>query len=529
MRFFASLFLLLAVSVSAQPGTLDPTFGTDGRLVLRSENGSQNVGANRVLVRPDGRLVLLGGIGDDAAVISLTADGARDASFGKDGVARVSPGAQSEIVFFGATILADGSLVLAGARQGEFDDTSVALLVKLTASGARDASFGTNGLVEVGATDGSEQSLFLDVRTVSEGGLVAIGAASRAGEEDIETEFVTARFTANGALDGSFGDGGIVRAKIRGGLALFTGTFLSDGSAVLMGGVAPPDGGFFELDAALARVLPDGTLDESFGEGGQVVLDMPLPFAAVLDVQADAAGRIVGTGAALDFLEGVSEALVFRLAPDGSLDASFADGGVLLTTAGASLAQATGVALQADGKIVVSGILGTQEAPDPLVFRVAEDGAFDPTFGTDGAARVGLGEPALGADVALQRDGRIVVVGQLGVDAGSVVGAFAARLQNDGLPISREAGPSRGPLALALAGPNPFADRTALALTLDEAASVRVSAYDALGREVAVLHEGPLASGRTVLPFGGASLAPGVYVVRARAGASSVAMGVVRR
>ena len=79
--------------------------------------------------------------------------------------------------------------------------------------------------------------------------------------------------------------------------------------------------------------------------------------------------------------------------------------------------------------------------------------------------------------------------------------------------------------------PNPTAGRSELVLTVDVAQRVRVSAYDALGREVAVLHDGPLAAGvahRVVLE--GEGWPPGLYAVRSvGAGASSVRTVTIRR
>ena len=77
---------------------------------------------------------------------------------------------------------------------------------------------------------------------------------------------------------------------------------------------------------------------------------------------------------------------------------------------------------------------------------------------------------------------------------------------------SAEAAPAG--LTLGLPSPNPFRGATRLAVTLGEAGPVRAAAYDALGREVAVLHDGPLGAGTHALALDGAGLASGSYVVR---------------
>ncbi|MEM7786151.1 MAG: chondroitinase-B domain-containing protein [Bacteroidota bacterium] len=99
-----------------------------------------------------------------------------------------------------------------------------------------------------------------------------------------------------------------------------------------------------------------------------------------------------------------------------------------------------------------------------------------------------------------------------------------------GATASEPRDPARRGLSLALAGPNPVRTRTTLLLTVEAAASVEVALFDALGRRVAVLHEGPLAAGGHPLALDAASLASGVYLVRAatEAGMESQTLTVVR-
>ena len=95
-------------------------------------------------------------------------------------------------------------------------------------------------------------------------------------------------------------------------------------------------------------------------------------------------------------------------------------------------------------------------------------------------------------------------------------------------PVSTEP-PATPPVAsLVLHGPNPFRGQTALVLTLAAPAEVRVEAFDALGRRVAVLVEGPLGAGPHVLTLDGTALAPGLYVVRAFTGVESFSVRVVQ-
>ena len=95
-------------------------------------------------------------------------------------------------------------------------------------------------------------------------------------------------------------------------------------------------------------------------------------------------------------------------------------------------------------------------------------------------------------------------------------------------PVSSEPSPSAGVVSLAVS-PNPSAGASSVAVSLSSPASVRVVVVDALGRAVAVLHEGPLSVGETRLSVP-ASLPAGVYAVVAEgAGGAAVARLVVAR
>lgn len=80
-----------------------------------------------------------------------------------------------------------------------------------------------------------------------------------------------------------------------------------------------------------------------------------------------------------------------------------------------------------------------------------------------------------------------------------------------------------GPQAFELepAWPNPFASSTHIAVRLDRPASLRVTVYDMLGREIALLADGRFDAGRHIFHFNAAALRPGMYLVRATTGGST--------
>jgi len=195
---------------------------------------------------------------------------------------------------------------------------------------------------------------------------------------------------------------------------------------------------------------------------------------------------------------------------------------------------------QVDHAIIEGGLSGGEAvlSDDPLFLR-APDAGPDGEWGTDdddyGNLRLDEGSPALGFgdldlvpedEFDLDGDG---VTGELlpfdldsesRVQDGNVeLGAY----EGTGSPVSSEDGASvTGAIALAAAYPNPARGRSTLVLTLDSAERVEVAVYDVLGRRVARLHDGPLASGTHPFTVGDAALPAGLYLVRAASAAGTV-------
>lgn len=184
-----------------------------------------------------------------------------------------------------------------------------------------------------------------------------------------------------------------------------------DGRIVAAGyfGATSPTTGAFHGDFAIVRYNVDGTLDTTFDGDGKATTDIG---SSTIDLASDVAiqpdGRIVagGTGGprgALDFA-------VVRYNADGSLDTSFDTDGKVTTGIGPANDLATGMGLQADGRIVLTG--GTiDDDYDVAVVRYDADGTLDTTFGTNGKVVTDVGASSLDMSLAsvLQADGKIVV------------------------------------------------------------------------------------------------------------------------
>ncbi len=170
-----------------------------------------------------------------------------------------------------------------------------------------------------------------------------------------------------------------------------------------------------DCNAGLARFNSDGTLDPSFGAGGIAISDFgAFDRADALAIQPD--GKILIAGDTSTTANGPFTAYLFRHNSDGSADETFGAGGLGAAIAGSF--DAAALALQPDGKIVVSGTLlnATSADTDFAVARYRSDGSLDGGFGAGGLATADFvwtngSRQNAASSVALQTDGKIVVGG----------------------------------------------------------------------------------------------------------------------
>ena len=293
----------------AAPGDLDPTFGRGGLAISFGPHDE----VTAMVQLPDGKLVVAGrstSVTGNSKTCSSTTylllvrylpDGRGDPSFGAGGKLTLAVGSQS-----GAAALAlqpDGKLVVAATGTD-------LLLLRVLPDGQLDALFGTGGLVttDFGASEGAV-ALVLP----PDGTIVVLGQSS-AGP-------FLARYQADGRLDGTFGRDGRV-------------TDIFPSPTLGVGMVRQPDGALAvtALSSApspgvhVARLLPHGELDATFGVGGQVRIGDPFLFiysGASLVGQPDGKLVVAWADAVPTGLQGV----LTRLLPDGRLDPDVRDRG----------------------------------------------------------------------------------------------------------------------------------------------------------------------------------------------------------
>lgn len=211
------------------------------------------------------------------------------------------------------------------------------------------------------------------------------------------------RLPPEAALDTTFGSDGRVTTDLGGEEGIGSVVLHSDGKISVAGSSYRGPGSL--NDFALARYNPDGTLDNTFGTSGTVVVGFGGDdYVKDLALQSDGKLVVLGT----TYVGGNGNIVLTRYNTEGTPDATFGTNGIVTTDFGGN-DYASGLGLQSDGKIVITG-KGGAGSGGLLVARYDADGTLDPTFGIGGKS-IGAAEMSYVRKLALQSDGKIVIVG----------------------------------------------------------------------------------------------------------------------
>ena len=391
-----------------QPSGFDPTFDTDGKATTTAFGGDRS----GMALQADGKIVMVGGTFTDFVLARFNANGSIDTSFGVDGkvITDMGSGLRQEEAL-AVAIQPDGKIVVVGYTSipnvppnPRLPDTFA--LARYNSNGSLDTSFGTGGRVSSNVNGRA-----FAVAIQGDGKIVAAGEVSLPSTSGLDfSDFVVARFNTNGSLDASFGIGGTGQVVTDFGNVTNSASNLvlqPNGSIVASGKPQGSQPGFDHTD--MARYNRNGGLDTSFGSGGKLTLagvDVGQGLARQADGQFVLVGSVTETT-----VPATARFLLKRLNADGSPDTTFGNAGTV-DTAFSSSAAAGGVALQGDGKIVVVGTSAFSVNANFVVARYNADGSVDRGFGSDGNLTVDFfGFSDVGENVLMQPDGKIVVGG----------------------------------------------------------------------------------------------------------------------
>lgn len=405
---FAGALLLLATTFTAAqiPGP-DPTFGRFGAAWYNVYPTDDQVFG--ITFRPDGRAVAAGRTTVDSvpqmAVFQYKTDGQLDLDFhwnGKGALAfNTSPSAAHAVAVDaeGRTVLA-GYVTVAGNEQFS--------VVRLLPSGAYDPAFGTGGRVNTDFNGGQDQANAVAIQP--DGKIVAAGFTRNGPDAD----FALARYLPDGSSDVAFGTGGRVVTKIDFLADIIRDIVVQSSGRIIVCGTTAASQVFNAPSFfAVARYLPDGSLDPTFGGLGNVITDVGADEESDIarSVTLLPAGQIVVAGySGVSFASKIS---VVRYRPNGLLDATFGSLGVAQTEIFANSGNfCTDLTALPDNSLLLSGMAENVDFKDIFLLKMLENGTLDASFGQNGKVVRSLSPKDDNAyGLARRPDGRILVVG----------------------------------------------------------------------------------------------------------------------
>jgi uncharacterized delta-60 repeat protein len=346
--------------------------------------------------------------------------GAYDTTFGAQstGYTAVSIGGDNG-AFYDLDVLPGGAILALGWNVGSLGASNF-VMTRLTSGGLVDPEFNGGTLVRTDFDSGSsgENARGYAVGRQVDGRIVAIGVHSAGAS--FPPDIALAQYTAAGGVGGVF-FGNMSEARSRldlgGDEEVTDGLVLADSTILAVGQSGPR--------LFVARAGAGGTLDTSFASpNGFHLLDLDGTSRAEA-VITDAQDRILVAG----FLENASrDMIVLRYTRDGTLDTTFAQGGIALLGSAAANERAVAIAVRPDGRIVVAGESNASGNLDFEVRQLLEDGTPDPSFGVQGVSTPAITDDNNEAeDMALLPDGRILMLGN-SLPGGPIM----ARLTRDG-------------------------------------------------------------------------------------------------
>jgi uncharacterized delta-60 repeat protein len=423
----------LPASVSAS-GPVDGTFGTRGWAATGGYPDNDGV-MTSLFVLPDDR-ILVTGAGDDEGSSTGFLDGFTSAGRGIRFGYSESFGFPNQLHFVPRALinLSAGRLASAGGLYSDeeaplgpsgdvVDDAEQLALRFHTSAGEPDFSVGPGGLVRTSLAGNA-----LAIVTAGADRVVAGGFARQKGQP----QFALASYTTDGRPDPAFGRDGTVVTPVPGTSSSEVNALLRQGDGRLIAVGSAVQTGSQRRLVAIARYLPDGALDPSFGNGTglatfQILIARCTPRcdrfhygggrAAVLQPGPGGEKVVIAVGIPITVLAGYygyllpnrERFVLARLDPGGSLDPSFGRSG-LVDIDFATAARVGKLVRLPDGRLLVAGSAGEHFA----LARLSPSGQFDRSFG--GTGRTCLDSPLADgpygvSGLGVQRDGRVIAGG----------------------------------------------------------------------------------------------------------------------
>ncbi len=288
----------------------------------------------------------------------------------------------------------------------------------------RMLAVGDGGYLVRYASDGSVDTTFgsdgyahfpgsaVDVAVTADRRIVVAGSSF----DGATSRFVVARYLPSGTLDETFGDAGVRTTSFADYRVVASAVEIAPDGRIVVAGTGR-NASNTDFDFVAARYLADGSLDTSFDGDGRVSTSIgTFDFANDVAFQLD--GSIVVVGSAR--IGAQDDVAIVHYLPTGSLNTSFGTAGIRTTDFGSSADdEARSVVVEPSGRFTIAGRTKVGNQFDIALARYISGGILDTSFDTDGLVTTDFtGDDDAGQSIAIQANGSIVVTGEAGLPSG---------------------------------------------------------------------------------------------------------------
>jgi uncharacterized delta-60 repeat protein len=369
-------------AMAQPPGSLDTTFGSGG-LVL--SNFNFNVSPLTAIEQPSGDIVVVAGFNNQTIATEAIA------------LVRYTPSGKLDTTFgskgvalaaftdfinspTSVAVLPNGDIIVVGFSETTSGGFQFAM-ARFTPNGALDSTFGSGGLVTV-QPPGVQPAA--SVVMAQPNGQILVAGSVIGQNKTTPGGTVLGRYNSNGSLDATFGTGGFIEAPTAAGAPTAL-ALLADGSYLAVGGTA------------VVQFSSTGVLQSTVTPQSVVATSLPAAFAVNPVVFLPGGEFIIGQTVGAGFQR--TDDQIFRVSETGGVDSTFIS--TPFGFPGVKKSSPQALAVQSNGQILVGGV------PFGMA-RLNGNGSLDPTFGNGGTVET-PGAQVTG--LMIQNDGKILAIG----------------------------------------------------------------------------------------------------------------------
>lgn len=506
LLLYALIMLSISFRSTAQNGNLDVSFGINGKVTIAV--GQQSSEAKDIKVLADNKIILAGsahnsGNNYDFSLARFNPDGTLDTTFGSLGKVNTDYNNLSNTIQ-SICILSSGKILAVGTIFYSPTQPGDLLFARYNADGTLDTSFGNNGLV-VNDFEGRSDVPYQAVE-LPNGKILVTGES----ETTNSSKLITALYLPDMTLDPAFGTNGYYlssgnSSNSRVVHAINNDTFLVGGSSY---------NGSSSNDLFVWKFNSNGTLDTNFGINGKASTDFDQLNDYIQDMKVLPNGKIILLGQTTNLTTYAKRISLARLNEDGTLDDTFGTNGKIMYAFDSSSNETpTSLFIRSNGNMVIScAIPNNMENKFGLLF-LDSNGVPDVSYGTNGWVFTPFNGNDVPKKVAEQADGKIVAAGFTSVITTWASGLFAMARYETEVSLNNEMFPKS--LNNVYCYPNPVKDQLTISYNLTRPDKTTMTLYDNKGVEISTKpFKIDFTNERITTINGLSSLAKGLYLLK---------------